>query len=77
MERVNLRTRTGPDGVLHVDGVSPFPNTDLDVVVILQPANRPPGTKLPREFFTEVVGGWKGEPLRREDEGGHEIRAVL
>ena len=31
-------------------------------------------TGWPALFFTEVVGGWKGEPLRRPDQGDFEQR---
>lgn len=31
----------------------------------------------PRGFFEEVVGGWRGEPLRRPEQGVYETRAEM
>lgn len=41
--------------------------------------NRPTPEELgwPSWFFTEVVGGWKGEPLIREPQGEYEAREGL
>ena len=31
----------------------------------------------PSAFFEEVVGGWQGEPLQRDEQGTHDIRDEL
>ena len=31
----------------------------------------------PKDFVEEVLGGWKGEPLKREYEGDFEKRSAL
>ena len=34
-------------------------------------------TGWPKDFFRDVVGGWKGEPLKREPQGTEEKREKL
>ncbi len=75
METITLHSRVGADGLLKLLVPVKLTNTDLDVVVIVQPAapaDQPPGW--PPGFFEEVAGGWRGELLVREDQGEYEIR---
>jgi len=32
------------------------------------------GTQWPKNYFEFILGGWQGEPLRRDPEGGFEKR---
>ncbi len=34
-------------------------------------------TDWPPDFFTEVVGGWRGEPLVRPAQGAHQDRGPM
>jgi len=82
MESVNLRSRVGADGILHLDIPSGFSNVELEVMVILQPLiSGASATAADQEwspdFFTEVAGGWQGEPLVRESQGRYEMRNEL
>jgi len=38
---------------------------------------KPSDLSWPPLFFDTVIGGWKGEPLVREDQGKYEIRNQL
>jgi len=78
METITLHSRVGADGVLKLQVPVKLTNTDLDVVLIVQPVasgGQEPGW--PPGFFEEVAGGWQGELLVREDQGQYEVREEL
>ena len=78
METITLHSRVGADGLLRLQVPVNLTNTDLEVVLIVQPV-APAGETLgwPPGFFKEVAGGWKGEPLVRDDQGQYEVREDL
>ncbi len=78
METITLHSRVGADGLLKLQVPVNLKNTDLDVVVIVQPV-APSAKDLgwPSGFFEEVAGGWRGELLVREDQGEYEVREEL
>lgn len=78
METITLHSRVGADGVLKLQVPVKLTNTDLDVVLIVQPVASG-GQELgwPAGFFEEVAGGWQGELLAREDQGQYEVREEL
>ena len=78
METITLRSRVGADGLLKLQVPLKVTNTDLEVVLIVQPvASTDQNLGWPPGFFKEVAGGWKGEPLVREDQGQYEVREDL
>jgi hypothetical protein len=82
MRSILIRSRVGADGVLHLDVPSGLVETDVEVIVVLQPVNQPDlgrGEELTWSsgFFESVVGSWQGEPLTREREGEYETRERL
>lgn len=80
MRSILIRSRVGADGILHLDVPSDLLETEVEVMVILQPITKLPAASGSGDlawspgFFENVVGGWEGEPLRREFEGEYEIR---
>jgi hypothetical protein len=79
MKSVTLRSRVGEDGILNLQVPVGISNTELEVMVIVQPliqsesevsenAGWMPG------FFEEVIGSWEGEPLIRPEQGKYETR---
>ena len=82
MRSILIRSRVGADGVLHLDVPSNLVETDVEVMVILQPV-RQSDLGATEElawstgFFESVVGGWQGERLTRECEGEYEAREKL
>ncbi len=80
MKSVLIRSRVGADGMLRLEVPSELSETDVEVVVIMQPVSAP-STRVGSNgdwspgFFQSVVGGWEGEPLKRELEGPYEIRS--
>ncbi len=75
MQSLTLRSRIDENGILRLETPIGMPNTEVEVVLVVDPlekhSNWPPG------FFTEVIGGWQGEPLVREPQGEYETRDEL
>lgn len=76
MQSLTLHTRVGKDGILKLEMPSDVRDTELEVVLIFNPVSKTMAGWSPA-FFTEVIGGWQGEPLVREPQGQHEIRDEL
>jgi len=78
---IHTRSRVGADGVLHLDVASGCANAEVEVTVIVQPVDAGRGSVAQsgwsEDFLSEVVGGWRGEPLRREAQGEYEARDPL
>jgi hypothetical protein len=78
MQTVTLRSHVGSDGMLHLDIPSEYTDAELDVTVTVRPVAVPPAHQVvknwPAGFFDQVIGGWKGEPLVREEVGVFEVR---
>jgi hypothetical protein len=82
MRSILIRSRVGADGVLHLDIPSGLAETDVEVIVVLQPVSQPAlghteDLGWSSGFFESVVGSWQGEPLTREFEGDYEAREEL
>ena len=71
MPSILIRRWVGADGILHQDAPSDLAETDVEVIVILQPVSHP---DLGRSewlawsigFFESVLGSWQGECLTRD-----------
>lgn len=83
---ISLQTRAtiGPDGTLSVQVPTPLRETDVDVMLVLQPLPAPlAATPTPEElgwppsFFEATAGAWAGEPLERGPQGEYEVREVI
>jgi len=78
MQSLTLRTHVGKDGILKLKMPIGLKNTDLQVVLVIQPVeNEKPFATWPANFFTEIIGGWEGAPLVRESQGSYETRSEL
>ena len=78
METITLRSRVGADGLLKLQVPVKATNTELEVVLIVQPvASAGQKHGWPPEFLKEVAGGWQGEVLLREEQGPYEVREDL
>ena len=70
-----VNTHVGKDGILKIEMPVGIANTDLEVILILNPVGTSrPIAEWPQNFFTEIVGGWQGMPLIREPQGTYESR---
>ncbi len=78
METITLHSRVGADGLLKLQVPVNATNTDLEVVLIVQPV-APSAESLgwPQGFFEQTYGRWQGQPLVREPQGDYEVRDEL
>ncbi|MBO0350024.1 hypothetical protein J0895_13060 [Phormidium pseudopriestleyi FRX01] len=83
MHSIHLKTTVGSDGVLRVQLPPEYQEQELEAIVILELlpkgelANPLKTSGWQPGFFEEVVGGWVGEPLVRENQGDYEVRENL
>lgn len=83
MQSIKLTSHVGADGVLKLHIPLGLPDTELEVVVVLQPlapaSQRPAAEELgwPPGFFEETAGALQGDPLVREPQGEYEVREEL
>jgi len=78
MQSLTLHTRVGKDGILKIEMPIGITDTELDVVLVVNPVtNKQDAKGWPPGFFTEVIGGWQGERLVREPQGVYETRDEL
>jgi hypothetical protein len=82
MQSIKLQSHVGPDGVLKLEIPLDLRDTDLEVLVVVQPLVFAPITTSedlgwPAGFFEKTAGAWEGEPLVREEQGEYETRDEL
>jgi hypothetical protein len=92
MKTIETRAHIGADGMLHLNLPVDLPESEVEVLVVLQPlpenGHAQNGAKSQSEgeattrgwppgFFEQVVGGWQGEMLMRPDQGEYEVREEL
>ncbi|MGA2490164.1 MAG: hypothetical protein ABSF99_08255 [Anaerolineales bacterium] len=78
MQSLTLRTHVGKDGVLKLETPVGVKNTDLEIILVVNPIEAgKPVSEWPVGFFTEVIGGWKGTPFVRESQGTYEARSQI
>ena len=80
METIKLRSHVGPDGILKLQVPIGAANSDLEVVLIVQPvspdSSRAKSGNLgwPPGFFEQTFGSFREQPLVREPQGEYETR---
>jgi hypothetical protein len=72
MKSISLRAQTGADGILHLEIPAGHANTELEVIVIMQPvaASGSAVNGWPEAFFERTAGALAETPLKREDQSG-------
>ena len=82
MQKVQVKSQVGADGILHLDIPVSVTDTDLEVTVTIKIIEIKQ-KKTPEElgwspgFFEETAGAWVGEPLERELQGDYPKREEL
>ena len=83
MVSIQLRTHVGPDGTLNLRVPTALRETDVEVLVVLQPvattpvAPSPEALGWPPGFFEETFGCLKDDPIERAPQGDYETREPL
>ena len=77
MISVKTTAHVGPDGTLTLAVPTPLRETDVEVMVVVQPVALPEERGWPSGFFEATAGGWQGEPLVRGPQGEYETREAL
>ncbi len=83
MQTIKLKTHIGTDGILQLQMPPEVKDMDLEILVVFQQTAEEKKIKKSGSkgwqpgFFEEVIGGWQGEPLVREEQGEYEVREEL
>lgn len=88
MQSVKLKAHIGPDGLLKLELPTELANTDLEVLVVMQPleaskaingnkALTPEELGWPPGFFEQTAGSLSDDPIVIEPEGDFEVREEL
>jgi hypothetical protein len=65
MNTITLTAHIGQNGRLQIDLPTTLQNTDVEIALTLQPL--PHKDTWPDNFFTDIIGGWTGDPLQRPE----------
>lgn len=75
METITLHSRVGADGLLKLQVPVKVTNTELEVVLIVQPVSTSgQAAGWPQGFFEQTYGSFRDQPLVRESQGEYETR---
>lgn len=83
MRTIQLHSRVGADGMLHLELPVGVTNTDVEVIIIIQPQAaeaKPPtptGLGWPPGFLEQTAGSIQDETFRRHPQGEYEKRLEL
>lgn len=81
MQTIELEAHTNADGLLKLEVPVGVANSDVDVVVIVQPktnATTDEARGWPPGFFKETAGSLANDPtFMRHDQGAYEIREAF
>jgi len=73
---VRLRSRVSEQGLLELRVPTSLPEGEVDVLLIVRPAENTPADRWPESFFENTCGRWIGE-LERPSVGDYETRPAL
>lgn len=76
MVTIPLKTRLEPDGILNLRLPTGLPETDVEVLVVVQPLETR-GNRWPENFFQETYGAFADHPIERGSEAVFDDREVL
>ena len=82
MTSISFKTRVSPDGTLQVVVPTGLPESDVEVLLVIRPAN-PSGANAgaaqswPANFFDNTFGSLADDPLVRPPELNYEAREKL
>jgi hypothetical protein len=75
METIKLKAYVGSDGILKLEVPVNVKDTDLEVVVVMQPSETlVDDLGWPAGFFEETYGSLADDPIERPPQGEYEVR---
>lgn len=78
MISIQTKTRVAADETLTVQVPTDLPETEVEVMLVVQPiAARPEELDWPEGFFEETYGSLKDDPIERAPQGELEVREAL
>jgi hypothetical protein len=83
MDSIKLTSRVGSDGILTLQVPIGMSNTEVEVVLVIQPIQQATEQRTtesfgwPAGFFEETYGAFLDTPLERPDQGELEVRESL
>jgi hypothetical protein len=75
MVTIPVKTRIQPDGTLDLRLSTGLPESDVEVVVVIQPAAAP--STWPEDFFERTYGAFAEHPIERPPQGEFDGRETL
>lgn len=76
MVTIPLKAHLAADGTLNLQVRTGLPESDVDVVVMVEPAGKP-ANRWPMGFIDETYGAFAASPLERPDQNGPENREPI
>lgn len=77
MLSIKTTAHVGPDGTLTLAVPTPLRETDVEVMVVVQPVAPPNERGWPPGFFEATFGSLKDDPIERGPQGEYEVREAL
>jgi hypothetical protein len=83
MVSISVKARVRPDGALKLEVPTGLPETEVEVLIVVQPVAEGKDSKpeTPRSwserFFEETSGCLSDDPLMRHPQGDHEVREKI
>ncbi len=77
MISVKTTAHVGPDGTLTLAVPTPLRETDVEVMVVVQPVALTKEHGWPPGFFESTFGSLKDDPIERGPQGDYEVREAL
>jgi hypothetical protein len=76
MVTIPVKTHLEADGILNLRLPTGLPETDVEVLVVVQPVETR-ANKWPEDFFQDTYGAFADHPIKRGGEAVFEDREVL
>ena len=80
---ISVKARVRPDGALRLEVPTGLPETDVDVLIVVQAVGEGKGSSpettryWPEGFFEETSGCLSDDPLTRHPQGNYEVREKI
>ncbi len=75
MISVKTKAHIGPVGTLTIEVPTPLRETDVEVMLVIQPTPEERGW--PPGFFEATFGSLKDDPIERGPQGEYEVREAM